>query len=275
GDRVKLELGARPARGLRQKAAHGVPERVAERRVEAEAGRRRRDRKGAIPVPVFGDLDGGRPDEAHGARYVLAQFGSRRPIVRDDSHRVVADSVDPILLDEGRGVVDEELPDVGVRVSKHQAAGPALIGEVEAVVLIAVGRSVVEIEALRVEAAAGMIVDKIEDDGNAMQVREIDQAFQLIDARPKLFEGQRPGAKLGERRVDLPKIAREIGVVAHLVALLGREIVDAVVPFAEFRLEFLDWQELNGGDAEVAEVAETRGDVEKAASPRRARLSAG
>src|SRR5208337_3998337 len=97
---------------------------------------------------------------------------------------------------------------------------PALIGEVEAVVLIAVGRSVVEIEALRVEVAAGMIVDKIEDDGDAMQVREIDQAFQLIDARPKLFEGQRLGAKLGERRVDLPKIAREIRVVAHLVALL-------------------------------------------------------
>ena len=42
----------------------------------------------------------------------------------------------------------------------------------------------------------------------AVQVREIDQAFQLIDARPKLFEGQRPGAELGERRVDLPEDTR-------------------------------------------------------------------
>ena len=80
--------------------------------------------------------------------------------------------------------------------------------------MIAVGKSVVEIEALRVEAAAGMIVDKIEDDGDAMQVREIDQAFQLIDARPKLFEGQRLGAKLGERRVDRPEIPGEIRVAA-------------------------------------------------------------
>ena len=127
---------------------------------------------------------------------------------------------------------------------------------------------VVEIEVLRVEASAGMIVDEIEDDRDAVEVREIDQAFQLVDPGSKLVEGQRRSAEAGEHGVDRPQIPSEIRGVAGLIALLGREIVDAVISFAEFGLEFLDRQELDGVDAEVSEVAEADGDIEKAAAPR-------
>ena len=124
------------------------------------------------------------------------------PVVRDDPHLVVADAVDPVLLQEGRGVVDQELPDVGVPEREHQPAGPALVGEVEAVVLIAVAEPVVEPEALRIEPPSGVIVDEVEDHRDPVQVGEIDQALELVHAGPKRLEGHGLGAEGGERRVD-------------------------------------------------------------------------
>ena len=119
-----------------------------------------------------------------------------------------------------------------------------------------------------------MVVDEVEDDRDALQVGEIDQAFELVHAGPKRGEGQRLGAERGERRVDLLQIPGEIRVVARLVALLGREIVDAIVSFAELGREFLDRQELNGVDAEVVEIVEPGRDVEKAAAARGAGVGA-
>jgi len=103
---------------------------------------------------------------------------------------------------------------------------------------------------------------------------EIDQTLELVCAGPKRGEGQRPGAECGERRIDLLKIPGEIVVASRLVALLGREIVDAVVSFAELGLEFLDRQELNGVHTKVAEVVESGRGVEKAAAARGADVGA-
>ena len=76
-----------------------------------------------------------------------------------------------------------------VPVSEYQAAGKILIGEVQAVVLISVMKAIVEPQTPLIKAAAPMIVDKVENNGDAMEVSKIDQALELIDTGPNLIQG--------------------------------------------------------------------------------------
>jgi hypothetical protein len=78
-----------------------------------------------------------------------------------------------LVLAECR-VVDQELPHALVPVGEHQAARPALIGEVQAVIVVArLGHPVEEVKALVTEVAARMVVDDIEEDGHAIDMQDV------------------------------------------------------------------------------------------------------
>ena len=57
-------------------------------------------------------------------------------------------------------------------------------------VQIAIRLAVIEPHAAIVESAAGMVVDEVEDHGDAVQMAEIDETLQLIDAGCQLVRGQ-------------------------------------------------------------------------------------
>src|ERR1051325_11905613 len=85
----------------------------------------------------------------------------------DDGHLIVADAVDVILLRARQRVVDQELADVLVTVGEDEAANPALIGEIQAAIVVA-GRLAVEEEQARVvESTPGMIEDEGKEIGRA------------------------------------------------------------------------------------------------------------
>ena len=95
-----------------------------------------------------------------------------------------------VLAQEEPGIVDQELRDPLVPIGEDLAAGPALIGEEETMVQIAIRLAVIEPHAAIVESAAGMVVDEVEDHGDAVQMAEIDETLQLIDAGCQLVRGQ-------------------------------------------------------------------------------------
>jgi hypothetical protein len=119
---------------------------------------------------------------------VLADLASA--IVLDDPNLIIPDPVDAVFAQEKTGIVDQELRDPLVPVGENLAAGPALIGEVQTMIQIAIRLAIVEPHAVIVEAAAGMIVDEVEDYGDAVQMAQIDEALQLIDPGHKLRRGQ-------------------------------------------------------------------------------------
>ena len=100
-------------------------------------------------------------------------------IVLDDPHFVVTDAIDAVFVQEKPSVVDQELRDPLVPVGEDLAAGPALIGKIQAVVQVAIRLTVVEPHAAIVEATAGVVVDQVEDHRDAVEMAEIDQAFEL------------------------------------------------------------------------------------------------
>jgi hypothetical protein len=118
---------------------------------------------------------------------VLADFAPA--IVLDHPHLVVAYPVDSVLAQEEPGIVDQELRDPLVPIGEDLAACPALIGE-ETMVQIAIRLAVIEPHAAIVEPAAGMVVDEVEDHGDAVQMAEIDETLQLIDTGCQLVRGQ-------------------------------------------------------------------------------------
>ena len=86
-----------------------------------------------------------------------------------------------VLLEVERGVIDQELPDPAVPVGEDQPAHVPLAGEVEAVVVVAGRLAVEEIKAGVVEAASRVVVDDVEQNGDPVDVEDIDQRLQLVD----------------------------------------------------------------------------------------------
>src|SRR5271166_6131071 len=241
------------AGSLRQKAAQRVAQTITELRVEAETIRGRANRAGTIRVPVLRYLDSRRIGRAHRLRQVLAEFAAA--IVLDHPHLVVADAVDAIFVQEEASIVDQELRNPLVPVCENLSAGPTLISEEQAVVQVAVGLAVIEPQAVIVEATAGMIVDKVEDHGDAVQMAEIDEALQLIDAGCELRRGQAGFSEGSKHPVDREQLTLQRVRRNHVIGL-GRKVIDAIVAQAERCLELLHRQQLHGGYAEVAEVDE-------------------
>ena len=102
-------------------------------------------------------------------------------------------------------IVDEKFRDIVIPQREGEAAGAAiLIGEVEAVIVVAaIGAAVHVVQAIVVEPpidreAAGVIVDHVEDDGDAVEVAEVDQCLELPGSG--LDVGKREGALVSPRR---------------------------------------------------------------------------
>src|SRR5581483_11567500 len=141
------------------------------------------------------------------------------------------------------------------------AAGPADVGEIQAAIRIAILLQIVEPEAPWIEIAARMVVDDIEDHGDAVQMTEVDQAAQLVGAGGEAGFRKRRMAEAGEDVVDGLDPPGQLGRRRD-VARLRREIIDAIIAQAEMRLEFLDRQQLQGVDAETAQIVELENEIE-------------
>src|ERR1051326_3060712 len=90
------------------------------------------------------------------------------------------------------------------------------------------------------EIAAFMVVNKVEEDRDSMQMGKIDQAFELADPRSEHVDAERRLAQGSEQSVHRCRIRCQLGVRAGLIEHLGREIVDAIVADAVLGGEFLD-----------------------------------
>ena len=183
----------------------------------------------------------------------------------DDRHFVEAEAIDVVFVEEEAGVVDEELPHLGLPVRVHQAAGPSLVREIETAVVVAVRLPVVEPDALVVEPAAGVVVDDVEDHGDAVQMEQIDQRHQLLRLAIEIGGAKRRKPVPSEQPIRLIEVARKIrrrriDRVVHL----RRELVEAVVAERTQRREFLHRHELHGVDAERYEMVDLEENIEEA-----------
>ena len=131
--------------------------------------------------------------------------------------------------DPARRIVDEETRDVGVPQREGEAAGAAvLVGEIEAVVVVAaIGRAIEIIEAVVVELpvdgkAAGVIVDDVEHDRDPVDMAEIDQRLQLARRARDILAPQRGVAARRKQRVERGEIAGKIGIGGD-IGKIGRE----------------------------------------------------
>ena len=123
------------------------------------------------------------------------------------------------------------------------------------------------IQALVVEvAAAGVVVDDVEHDGDPVEVEHVDEGLELIDVTGQLTLGQGRESMRGQPTVDPHEIVRQFTVLDAVVGL-GREDVRAVVPLTRRRPEFHDGQRLHRPDAEVGEVFDPVEDVEQLRDP--------
>ena len=112
------------------------------------------------------------------------------------------------------------------------------------------------------EIAPGMVVYHVENDRQTVQMAEIHQAAELVRGAVQLRGRQRGLAPSGEQGVD----ARQPGSDFRrgtLIIVLRRKVVGAVIAQAERGLKLHDRQQLEGGDAEVAQVGQARNDVEE------------
>src|SRR5262245_11903834 len=106
-------------------------------------------------------------------------------MVLDLAGQIVAKSVDMEFLHPVQRVVDEKLTHILIEVSENKTAGDALIGKVEAVVviiacLIRVGQQIEEVQAMPITIeGTGMIVNHVEEHRDSVNVKNVDHYFQL------------------------------------------------------------------------------------------------
>ena len=263
GQRGHIDERTTAARGLRDRGADTVAQPIAPGRIEAEPRWRRPHRRRTIVRPVFRDLDRLRPDEPRRAGHVLAEPTAAVSV--DHRDLVVADAVDVEFLQALLDVVDQELADILVPVGEYVAADPALVGEIQTAVVVAVRLAVEELDRLVVEAGARMVEHQVEQHGDAVQMQDVDHAAELIGRGAQLIERQRRLVRAGEERVRLPQIAAQFAIVRDMVVHLGRIQIEAVVAAAGLAGEFLDRQELHAVDAEIAQIIDAIEQVEELA----------
>ncbi len=138
--------------------------------------------------------------EVHRIGEVLAEAPAA--VLVDHRHLVVAEAIDVVLGQVELGVVDQELPHVGVPVRENQPAHIPLVGEIKAAVIVAGGLAVEEVEAVVVKAAARVVVDDVEQDGDAVDVEDVDQGLELVDLGVERTRRQRRLAARHEELID-------------------------------------------------------------------------
>ena len=133
--------------------------------------------------------------------------------VEQDAHVVVAQAVGVVFLEKELRVVDEELTHFLFPEGETEAAGVANVAEVQAVVVVAPRHAIEEIEALVAKVAAGVVMDDVEDDGQAVQVGEVDQAAELIGGALELAALRR--LAFGASRALMPGSRAAISAGEH------------------------------------------------------------
>jgi len=144
-----------------------------------------------VDVPVFGEVQGVGAEVVEGVGQVLAEAPAVGcAVVVDHAHLVIAETVDSIFLQEEPGVLDEEVAHLGFAEIEHQTAGVTAVEEVEGVGIAAGGvLAVEEVEAFVAEAASGVVIDDVEEDGEAVDMAEIDEGLELVHFAAKTLEG--------------------------------------------------------------------------------------
>ncbi len=251
--------------GLTEGAADGVAQGVVVTGVEAGPALSRGPHDGRVDVPMFGVLQATGMDGVTGAVDVLEERPAGALIrVEQNAHLIVAESVGVVFLEVELRVVDEELADFLAPEREAQPAGVAEVAEVKAVVVVALRQAVEEVEALVVEVAPRVAIDDIEDDRQAVKMGQVHQAAELVGGTFQMRGGERRLALGGEQGVNAAQAGGDFRGRTFVVVLRG-EVIGAVVAEAELGLELDDGQELQRGDAKVAEVGQARDDVEELA----------
>jgi hypothetical protein len=122
---------------------------------------------------------------------------------------VIPQSVDVALLQQRLAVIDEELPYLLLPEREYATARVILVGEIKAVVVRGIRLTIEELDALIVEAAAGVIVDHVRDHRDAVEMAEIDEGLELIDLPGELSCGERTKSLRREQPVHTRHVGRE------------------------------------------------------------------
>ena len=205
---VEIDAGVAAAGGRGDDITQGVAQRVAVADIETHSVRRDGNAFPTFVTPIFGDLDGGRLDETQRVREVLRKIPAAA--FRDHGNLVIPQSVDVVLLQQRLAVVDEELPHLLLPEREYTSARVVLVGEIKAVVVRGIRLTIEELDALIVEAAAGVIVDHVRDHRDAVKMAEIDEGLELIDLPGELSCGERTQSLRREQPVHTRHVGREI-----------------------------------------------------------------
>ena len=181
----------------------------------------------------------------------------------DHADLVVAEPVDAVFLEVEARVVDEELAYRRLPVGEDHSARPPVVREVQAAQRIAGLLPVEEPQAAIAEVSARVVVHDVEDHGEPVHVAQIDQALQLIGPRDEVGGVERREPCRREHAVDRREVAGGVSRVARVVRHLGRKIVQPGVPESLIVIVLVDRQQLDGRDAEIAQVGKPLDDVEK------------
>ena len=178
-----------------------------------------------------------------------------------------------VLAQPEGGVVDQELPYLLLPERERQAARNALVGEVLAVGDVArAGLAVPEVERLVVSLEpARVVVDDVEHHRDPVEVTQVDQRLQLIDAAGDLTRGERRQTLGREQAVDRGEVPAKHRRVVDGVERVGREVVGAVVSGARVGLGLGDRQRLKDVDPEGREIRDLLDHVEVRPVARRRR----
>lgn len=93
----------------------------------------------------------------------------------DHGDLIVAKSVQVVLVEQHATVVDQKLPDLLLPEREHQAARVTVAKEIQAVVVVTPRLSIEKVQALFIEAAARVVEHDVRDDGDAVEVTEVDE----------------------------------------------------------------------------------------------------
>src|SRR5579864_327339 len=192
---------------------------------------------------MLGVLQAARALEAEGTGQVTAEAGARIAAEAEEhADLVVAKAVGVKFVQKEPGVVDEELAHVLIPEREGKAAGPSFVGAVKALVVVTVGSAVPEVDGVVVaEKPARVVVHDIENNGDPVEVAEIDKNLELRGGAGDLRGCQWWKALRGEQPIDGGQMRIESCDVAFDVGQVGREEVSSVVAHRDPAFHLMDW----------------------------------
>src|SRR5579859_5175893 len=193
---------------------------------------------------MLGVLQAARTLEAESTGHIAAEAAARITAEAEEhTDLVVAKAISVKFVQKETGVIDEELAHVLIPEREGQAAGPALVGTVKALVVVTVVRAVPEVDGVIVaEKSACMVVYDIENNGDSIEVTEIDKNLELRGRARDVRRCQWGKALRREQAIDRCQMRVEGWCVAFDVRQVGREEVCTVVAHGDTAFHLMDRQ---------------------------------